>query len=179
MGAIIAPLNPAYKSDALSFYFQDSKPKAAKKTTTKSTARVLKYDSSKEYKLRLPKSSWVLFNAHNIALIKNDHPNMQLGQRTKVSSVKWNAMDVQARERWTEAAAREKLKWQKVKKQLEENGNDFSKIPGRWLQIKKKTKKTEKDGEDEKSKKSPKKKKKATSPKKKKVVKKKTKKKKK
>jgi len=27
LGAIIAPLNPAYKSDALSFYFQDTKPK--------------------------------------------------------------------------------------------------------------------------------------------------------
>merc|ERR1712154_357495 len=151
-------------------------PKASKKTTTKSTARVLKYDSSKEYKLRAPKSSWMLFNASNIALVKNDHPNMQLGQRTKLSGEKWQKMNDEEREPWAEKAAREKLKWQNIKKQLEENGNDFSKIPGRWLMIVKK----KKDGDDEKSKKSPKKKnKKVTSPKKKKVVKKKTKKKKK
>merc|ERR1712048_817747 len=134
----------------------------AKKTTKTKAAKanVLEYDSNKEYKLRMPKSSWILFNAHNIAQIKKDHPEMRLGQQTKLSGQKWHKMNDEEREPWVEAAAREKLKWQTIKKQLKDNGNDFSTIPGRWLQIKKKTKKDKEsdekdDKKDEETKKSP------------------------
>merc|ERR1712048_1027955 len=139
-----------------------AKPKVAKKTTKDKAAKakVLEYDSNKEYKLRMPKSSWILFNAHNIAQIKKNHPEMRLGQQTKLSGQKWHKMNDEEREPWVEAAAREKLKWQTIKKQLKDNGNDFSTIPGRWLQIIKKTKKDKEsdqkdDKKDEETKKSP------------------------
>merc|ERR1712228_284302 len=49
--------------------------------TKKKTGKIIKYDSSKQYKLRRPKSAWMLFNAFKIAQLKSQYPDEQLGAR--------------------------------------------------------------------------------------------------
>merc|ERR1712228_657027 len=134
-----------------------SSPKNKKKT-----GKIIKYDSSKQYKLRRPKSAWMLFNAFKIAQLKSQYPDEQLGARTKRSSKIWQSMNDDAKSEWNEKALAERLKWEKVKKAFSVHG-DYSKVPGRWLAVDKKTKKSD----EKKEKSASPKKKKVTSPKKK------------
>merc|ERR1712228_384941 len=130
--------------------------------TKKKTGKIIKYDSSKQYKLRRPKSAWMLFNAFKIAQLKSQYPDEQLGARTKRSSKIWQSMNDDAKSEWNEKALAERLKWEKVKKAFSVHG-DYSKVPGRWLAVDKKTKKSD----EKKEKSASPKKKKVTSPKKK------------
>merc|ERR1712228_1081209 len=114
--------------------------------TKKKTGKIIKYDSSKQYKLRRPKSAWMLFNAFKIAQLKSQYPDEQLGARTKRSSKIWQSMNDDAKSEWNEKALAERLKWEKVKKAFSSHG-DYSKVPGRWLAVDKKKKKRKKKKE--------------------------------
>merc|ERR1712129_150581 len=129
-------------------------------TSKRSGGNPIKYNPTRKYKLRNAKSAWMLFNAHHISVQKKDHPERKLGECTKESGRVWNKMSEDDKSEWFEKSSVEKLKREQIKKTLEKNGNDFSKVSGRWLAIDK-AKEKEANGK--------------TSPKKKKVVKKKTK----
>ena len=125
------------KSESLFNYFAHETPsncstKSNLENADKGNGKVIKCKNGKLFKLRHPKTAWMLFNAFKIAQLKEEYPSEQMGERTKRSAAIWQRMNDDTKAKWHKKAMEEKTEYQKMKKQLDEH-KDYSKIPSRWL----------------------------------------------
>merc|ERR1712228_652954 len=114
--------------------------------------KITKYDSSKQYKLRQPKSAWLIFSAAKRAELKKKFPELKFGELSKKLGDAWNEIkkSPQLKSKWDKKAKKEKAEYEKVKKQFDEH-QDYSKVPGQWLADNKEKKKKKSESKKDKS----------------------------
>eukprot|EP01084_Bolivina_argentea_P183286 316301_1 len=109
--------------------------KSPKKNKTKKPGG--KSNIDRIYKIRRPRTSWMLFNAFQTAELVADHPTSTLGERTQMSSKLWHALNTSERKKWDDLASAEKKEYLSIVDDFKTH-TDFNQIPTKWKQIDKK-----------------------------------------
>ena len=96
-----------------------------------------KYSSSKIYRIKSPKSAWMLFNEYKINDQIGDKyacAKAQLIRRKQKNEKNWKYhMTAEEKSQWQGIVLREKAEWEKVTTQFAEH-KDYSNVPPRWLE---------------------------------------------
>ena len=109
-----------------------------KTDTTKHTVHNGQNDDVKAdnriYKIRRPRTSWVLFNAYTSVDLLTSHPTATLGERTQIASKAWHTLNAKDRKKWDDKCKKETEEYERIGEDFKQH-NDWNKVPKRWKQI--------------------------------------------